>query len=55
MQHLALIVFLCIVSLIWLRSTVPYSERTEIELRLLMAWGRLMIAILTSIKDRLER
>lgn len=55
MEHPAIVALVCLVLLIWIRSTVPYEKRTPVELRLLEIWHGTMIAVLKWVMRWLQR
>jgi hypothetical protein len=55
MQHAAIIAALCVATLFKIRSLVPLGQRSQLELRILIAWARLTIAVLEHVRDWLLR
>jgi hypothetical protein len=55
MEHPAIVALLCVVLLILVRSSVPYDQRTPLELRLVTLWHSGALAVLTRLRDWLRR
>jgi hypothetical protein len=55
MEHPGLVVVVCVGLLIWLRSNVPHSDRSELELKLVMGWHRAFDSTLAAVKQWLNR
>jgi hypothetical protein len=55
MEHPGLVVVLCVVLLIWLRSSVPYEDRSELELKLVLGWHRAFDGTVAVVKHWLNR
>ena len=50
MDHPGIVALICVALLIWIRSPVPYHERTRVELRLVELWHRGAFAALLFVR-----
>ena len=50
MDHPGIVVLICVALLVWIRSTVPYDNRTRLELRLVELWHRGVFIVLLLVR-----
>ena len=55
MEHPGIVALVCVALLIGVRATVPYSQRTSLELRLLEIWHSTTLALLKQVRRWLRR
>jgi len=55
MEHPGIVALVCVALLIGVRATVPNSQRTSLELRLLEIWHSTMLAVLKQVRRWLRR